>query len=65
IKNNRIECIAWHLTYDSKNYVIKDANSVDKNCNSALEHFNSSTDIESPFTGSYINMRIHKRRLLI
>ena len=50
IKNNRIECIAWHLTYDSKNYVIKDANSVDKNCNSALEHFNSSTDIESPFT---------------
>ena len=22
IKNSRIECIAWHLTYDSKNYVI-------------------------------------------
>lgn len=50
VKNNKIECKAWHLTYDSKNYIIKDANAVDKNCNDALAHFNSSTDIESPFT---------------
>lgn len=50
IKNNRVECIAWHLSYDSKNYIIKDANAVDKNCNDALEHFNSATDIKSPFT---------------
>ncbi len=49
IKNNRIECTAWHLSYDSKNYVIRDAYSVDKNCNDALEHFNSSTDRETPF----------------
>lgn len=50
INNNRIECKAWHLSYDSKNYIIKDAYSVDKNCNDALDHFNSNTDITSPFT---------------
>ena len=49
VKNNRVECTAWHLSYDSKNYIIKDAYSVDKNCNDALEHFNSSTDRPSPF----------------
>lgn len=49
IKNNRVECKAWHLTYDSKNYIIKDSNAVDKNCNDALNHFNDNTDIESPF----------------
>ena len=50
IKNNRVECKAWHLSYDSKNYVIKDSNSVDKNCNDALDHFNNATDRKSPFT---------------
>lgn len=50
VKNNRIECKAWHLSYDSKNYIIKDSNAVDKNCNDALNHFNDNTDITSPFT---------------
>lgn len=50
VKNNKIEVKGWHLTYDAKNYIIKDAYAVDKNCNDALEHFNSSTDIPSPFT---------------
>lgn len=50
IKNNRVECTAWHLSYDSKNYVIKDSNSVDKNCNDALDHFNNATDRKTPFT---------------
>lgn len=50
VKKNKVECKAWHLSYDSKNYIIKDANAVDKNCNDALDHFNSSTDIPSPFT---------------
>lgn len=49
IKNNRIYCKAWHLTYDAKNYIIKDSNAVDKNCNDALNHFNDNTDITSPF----------------
>jgi phage minor structural protein len=50
IQNNRISCKAWHLTYDTKNYLIKDSNAVDKNCNDALNHFNDNTDIPSPFT---------------
>lgn len=49
IQNNRVNCKAWHLTYDAKNYIIKDSYAVDKNCNDALNHFNDNTDIESPF----------------
>lgn len=47
---NRVEFKAWHISYDAKNYIVKDAKSVDKNCNYALEHFNSKTDATSPFT---------------
>ena len=50
VKNNRVECTAWHISYDAKNYIIKDANAVDKNCNDALDQFNSATDIPTPFT---------------
>lgn len=49
ITNNRIDVKAWHISYDSKNYIIKDAYAVDKNCNDALDHMNSATDIPSPF----------------
>ena len=49
VKNNRVECKAWHLSYKAKNYIIKDANAVDKNCNDALDHFNNATDKPSPF----------------
>lgn len=52
VQNNRISCKAWHLTYDANNYLIKDSNAVDKNCNDALNHFNDNTDISSPFTVS-------------
>ena len=50
VKNNKVEVKGWHLSYDAKNYIIKDAYAVDKNCNDALEHFNSNTDTPSPFT---------------
>lgn len=50
VKNNKVDIKGWHLSYDAKNYIIKDAYAVDKNCNDALEHFNTSTDIPSPFT---------------
>ena len=50
VKNRRVTVKAWHLTYDAKNYVIKDAYAVDKNCNDALDHFNSATDAPTPFT---------------
>lgn len=50
IQNNRISCKAWHLSYDSENYVINNASAVDKNCNDALNHYNDNTDTASPFT---------------
>ena len=50
VNNNKVEVKGWHLSYDANNYIIKDAYAVDKNCNDALEHFNSSTDTPSPFT---------------
>lgn len=52
IKNNRVSCKAWHLFYDSKNYLIKDNEAVEKNCNDALNYFNDRTDIASPFSVS-------------
>lgn len=50
VKNNRVQCKAWHLSYDAKLYVIEDSYSVDKNCNDTLDHFNNATDRPSPFT---------------
>ncbi len=41
---------AWHTFYDSENYLIADSYVVDKNCNDALDHLNSATEPESPFT---------------
>ena len=50
VKGSKVTVKAWHLTYDAKNYIIKDAYAVDKNCDAALDHFNSNTDIATPFT---------------
>lgn len=50
INNKKIDVIGNHLYFDSKNYIIKDSYVVDKNCNDALDHLNSATDIQSPFT---------------
>lgn len=49
-QKNRITVKAWHVFYDSQNYLIQDSYAVDKNCNEALDYFNSATDEESPFT---------------
>ena len=50
VNGNRLECKAWHISYDAKNYIVKAANSVNKTCNDALDHFNHKTDVASPFT---------------
>lgn len=47
---HRIKMKAYHVFYDSENYLIKDSNVVNKNCNDALDHLNMATDTESPFT---------------
>ena len=50
INGNKTEMKAWHIFYDSKNYIVKSGNSVGKTCNDALDYFNGRTDISSPFT---------------
>ena len=47
---SKIKVKAYHVFYDSKNYLIADSYVVDKNCNDALDHLNSATDNLSPFT---------------
>ncbi len=46
----KITVKAWHVFYDSENYLIADSYVVDKNCNDALDHLNSATEPISPFT---------------
>ena len=52
VENTRtkIKVKAYHVFYDSENYLIQDSYVVDKNCNDALDYLNSSTDNTSPFT---------------
>lgn len=47
---NKLSTKAWHVFYDSKNYLIEDSYVVDKDCNDALDHLNSATEPESQFT---------------
>lgn len=46
----KITVKAYHVFYDSENYLIYDSYVVDKNCNDALDHLNNATDNPSPFT---------------
>ena len=46
---SKIRVRAYHLFYDSKNYLIADSYVVDKNCNDALDHLNNALDNLSPF----------------
>lgn len=45
----KITLRAYHVFYDSENYVISDSYVVDKTCNQALNHLNDATDNPSPF----------------
>ena len=47
---SKLSTKCYHVFYDSKNYLIADSYVVEANCNAALEHLNSATDNESPFT---------------
>lgn len=47
---SKIKTKAYHIFYDSENYLIEDSYVVDKNCNDALNHLNDATDNQSPFT---------------
>ena len=47
---SKIKCKAWHVFYDTKNYLIQDSRVENRDCNYALDYFNSNTDNTSPFT---------------
>lgn len=47
---NKISFKAYHVFYDSKNYLIQDSYVDDKNCNDALDHLNMATEPQSPFS---------------
>lgn len=49
-QKNKITVKAWHVFYDSENYLIEDSYAVDKTCNEAMDYFNNATDNPSPFT---------------
>ena len=49
-KRSKISTKAYHVFYDSENYLIRDSYVVNKNCNDALDHLNMATDNPSPFT---------------
>ena len=59
---SRVIIKAWHVFYDSENYLIADSYVVNKNCNDALEHLNNATEPESPFTTSSNILRIDSYR---
>lgn len=46
---SKVKLKAFHVFYDSKNYLIDDSYVVDKNCNDAIDHLNNATDNTSPF----------------
>lgn len=48
-RNNKIIVRGYHLWKDSSKYVIVNSYAENKNCNDALDHFNNSCDIETPF----------------
>lgn len=47
---SKITVKAYHVYYDSANYLIQDSYVVEKNCNDALDHLNRATSEPSPFT---------------
>ncbi len=47
---NKIKLKAYHVFYDTKNYLIVDNRVENRDCNYALDYFNSNTDTTSPFT---------------
>ena len=49
---SKITTKAYHVFYDSKNYLIEDSYVVEKNCNDALNHLNNATSDPSEFTVS-------------
>lgn len=48
-KSTKVSLKAWHVFYDSKNYLIADSYVVDMNADAALDHLNTATEPRSEF----------------
>lgn len=48
-KSTKVSLKAWHVFYDSKNYLIDDSYVVDMTANAALDHLNDATEPKSEF----------------
>ena len=48
-KSTRVSLKAWHVFYDSKNYLIADSYVVDMTADAALDHLNEATEPKSEF----------------
>lgn len=49
---SKITTKAWHVFFDSKNYLIADSNANNKTCDQAIKQFNNATEPTSEFTVS-------------
>ena len=49
-KNNKVYIKGYHLWKDSSRYIIVNSYVENKNCNDALDHFNTACDSKTPFT---------------
>ena len=49
-QKNKVTVRANHVFYDTKNYLIEDAYVYLKDCNDAIDHLNTATEPQSPFT---------------
>ena len=50
VRGSKVDFKAWHIFYDTDNYIIADSYVVEQNANYALDHLNTATDTTSPFT---------------
>lgn len=63
-KGSKISCTCRHLFYDTADYLIADANVVDKTCNDALDHLNKACDTVTPFTTLSDVQQINSARIV-
>lgn len=50
LRKRKVKVKAYHVFYDSEDYLIKESNVTFKSCNDALDQLNMATDTQSPFT---------------
>lgn len=50
VTNRKITIRAWHVYFDTANYIIDDSYVVDSDANTALDHLNTATDRTTPFS---------------